>query len=308
MILIVTYKEDYTADFLINKLNELGLAYFRLNTEDIEQHNYHITKDTNLSFEIDSYNTFTSVWYRRLKLPEINTDPYLNAYLATEYEFLFSNLLHSINAKKWMSLPDSIERAENKILQLRLASSLGFTIPDTIVTNRKDIVKNFSENYKDTGIIIKPLFSGRIEYPVETQLIYTSEVTLNQIESLDEFDLSPCIFQEKISKSYEIRVTVVGEKAFAARVNSQENEKTKIDWRKDKLAFTPYFLPKDIEKKCILLIQSLNLHFGAIDLIRSKNGTYVFLENNPNGQWAWVEMETAMPISKAIINFLYTDG
>jgi hypothetical protein len=33
MILIVTYKQDYTADFLINKLNAQSRSFLRFNTE-----------------------------------------------------------------------------------------------------------------------------------------------------------------------------------------------------------------------------------------------------------------------------------
>lgn len=48
----------------------------------------------------------------------------------------------------------------------------------------------------------------------------------------------------------------------------------------------------------------LSISFGAIDLVRDKNGDYIFLEINPNGQWAWVEMETGLKISDEIIKFL----
>ena len=34
------------------------------------------------------------------------------------------------------------------------------------------------------------------------------------------------------------------------------------------------------------------------------SGEYFFLECNPNGQWLWVELETDLPISRAIAEFL----
>jgi glutathione synthase/RimK-type ligase-like ATP-grasp enzyme len=39
-------------------------------------------------------------------------------------------------------------------------------------------------------------------------------------------------------------------------------------------------------------------------MIKDKNGKYIFLEINPNGQWAWIEMETGLKISEAIIDYL----
>lgn len=101
-----------------------------------------------------------------------------------------------------------------------------------------------------------------------------------------------------------MRITVVSNKVFSAKVDSQKLDKTKTDWRKEKIPFEKYLLPNDIEKKCVELLQKLNLSFGAIDMIRNSNGKYVFLEINPNGQWAWLDMETDLNISDEIINYL----
>lgn len=52
------------------------------------------------------------------------------------------------------------------------------------------------------------------------------------------------------------------------------------------------------------LSKRITLKFGAIDLIKDKDGNYVFLEINPNGQWAWVQTQTGLPIAEAIIDEL----
>lgn len=305
MILIVTYKEDYTVDFLVTKLNEQKKQFIRLNTEEIEKYSYDWFNHSDASFRINEVKDFEGVWFRRLKLPEFNTDATISDYLATEYEFLFSNLLRNINARYWMSQPDALYRAENKIVQLKAAESLHFNIPATLLSNNKILVKEFEEKHSSSGIIIKPLFSGRIELSEGVQLIYTNEVDKGHLNTLDEYDLTPCIFQKKIAKDYELRVTVVGKRVFAAKVNSQEHEKTKIDWRRQRLNFEAYTLPDDLKNMCIRLVQSLDINFGAIDMIKSTDGSYYFLEINPNGQWAWIEIDTGMSISQAIIDFLY---
>jgi glutathione synthase/RimK-type ligase-like ATP-grasp enzyme len=163
-----------------------------------------------------------------------------------------------------MSLPDALHRAENKVVQLKLAQSLGFKIPDILITNSKEAVRQFAKKNKQSGTVIKPLFSGRIESSFSLQVIYTSELTESHLNLIDEFDLTPCIFQEKISKAYELRVTVVGREVFAARVNSQENENTKVDWRRERLAFVPYSLPQEVSNRCVKLVQSLNLSSGQL--------------------------------------------
>ncbi len=52
--------------------------------------------------------------------------------------------------------------------------------------------------------------------------------------------------------------------------------------------------------KCLLFLQHFNLNFGCFDFIVDKNGNYIFLECNTNGQWMWLEEEAKLPISAAI--------
>ena len=202
-----------------------------------------------------------------------------------------------------MSKPHDINLAENKLYQLKKASQLGFTIPDSIITSRKEDLLTFAQKH-NYQIIIKPISQGRIIEDNSFENIFTNVVRKEHFESIEKYDLTPCIFQECIEKKYEIRVTIVNGILFSAKVESQLNDKTKIDWRKEKLEFKKYELPKNISDKCLSLLEELNLNFGAIDLIKTMRDEYVFLEINPNGQWAWIEFDTGLPISDEIINFL----
>ena len=49
---------------------------------------------------------------------------------------------------------------------------------------------------------------------------------------------------------------------------------------------------------------SLRLTFGAIDLIETPKGEYVFLEINPNGQWLWLDDMLDLGISAAVADWL----
>lgn len=308
MILIVTYKNDYTADYLINKLNSLNVEYYRLNCEDILIQKISISIITSVAVSINGISRFDSVWFRRVTLPDLNITATKAEYLyyCTELESFLSNLWLSIKADRWLSLPSNIYQAENKLLQLEIALSIGFTIPNTLVSYDYDEIKSFYLSC-DEDIIIKPLHSGRIE---ESQdrcgQIFTSKVKAEDLDVLKGSYPLPNIYQENIPKDIEIRVTVVGNNIFAASVNSKANQDTQTDWRKEKLKFDSFKLPKDIEEKCISLVKKLNLNFGAIDLIRKPDGEFVFLEINPNGQWVWIETDTGLKISDAIIFFLTT--
>jgi glutathione synthase/RimK-type ligase-like ATP-grasp enzyme len=46
-------------------------------------------------------------------------------------------------------------------------------------------------------------------------------------------------------------------------------------------------------------VQAYRLFYGAVDLILAEDGTYVFLELNPFGQWAWIQDLCGLPIAEA---------
>ena len=189
------------------------------------------------------------------------------------------------------------------MFQLMRAKEIGFTIPETLVTNDRQKLKSFYLS-KRNGLVIKPLNQNRVIDGEHQKLIFTNRLTDHQVNNLEDFDLTPAIFQEWVPKQYELRVTVVGDSVFSAAVESQKDIETVVDWRRKKLPFKKYQLPKEVEGKCVELVRSLNLSFGAIDLIRAESGDYFFLEINPNGQWVWIETETELPISDSIIGFL----
>ena len=308
MILIITHKEDYTVDFVVEKLNQRGIIYKRLNTEDIFTKNNVVIKysENNFDFSIDNVSQFQSIWFRRVKLPIFNeVDNVVSNYLREEAYSYFSNMWQLFNAK-WLSNPDAIYRAENKLLQLKVAQKIGFDIPKTIITyKKKEIVDFYLENGKD--VIMKPLYNSRFQTENnENRLIYTNTITETQISNIDSYLQFPSIIQENIKKKIELRITVVNNEVFTAFVDSQKNENTLVDWRREKCIFNKIDIPKSIKDKCIELTKKMSLNFGAIDLILTNNGEYKFLEINPNGQWAWIEVDTGLPISDAIINYLTT--
>lgn len=304
MILIITHKEDFTADFVIAKLNEIGIKYFRFNCEDIDKANYFFEDNNDFIFNINNLSAFKSVWFRRTKLPELDVkNEAEKLYLLGDYDALLDNIYAVLDAKKWLSHPKNVYHAENKIYQIKIAKELGFNIPDTLITNQHSVLQKFIDKHEG-NIIIKPIRQGRIREQNGFKSIFTNKINLSTIKELEKYNLTPSIFQEYIEKEYELRITVVGNKIFSAKVDSQKLEETTIDWRKKKIPFEPYSLPMEISEKCLALTQKLNLSFGAIDIIKNKNGEYVFLEINPNGQWAWLETEAGLKISDEIINFL----
>jgi len=304
MILIVTHKQDFTADFIIDKLNSQNISYYRLNCEDCLTMNLSFKTDLNsVAVSIAGHQTFNSIWYRRTKFPSLTPESHdEHLYLVNEADMFMRNIFGLIKGR-WLSDPFSLERAENKFLQLEIARRIGLSVPETLVTSDRNAVKDFLLQHDKA--IIKPISTGRMSYSDQySKQIFSNIVPKSIIESFETFDYTPAIFQKYIEKEYEIRITVIGSDVFAAKVNSQEEIETSTDWRRKKLPFIPYDLPNEIAQLCILMLNELNVGFGAFDFIKSKDGKYYFLEVNPNGQWVWIEKDTGLKISDSIIKYL----
>jgi glutathione synthase/RimK-type ligase-like ATP-grasp enzyme len=139
-------------------------------------------------------------------------------------------------------------------------------------------------------------------------MIFTTKITKEYLDKANTLRYAPCLFQEYIPKKTEFRVTIVGNELHSAEIHSQNSEKTKHDWRHyDDFKKTPYeqkVLPKKIAKSLLRLMKLMNLQFGAVDLIKTPDDNFVFLEVNPNGRWWWIQELTGMNIAKDIALFL----
>jgi glutathione synthase/RimK-type ligase-like ATP-grasp enzyme len=113
----------------------------------------------------------------------------------------------------------------------------------------------------------------------------------------------PAIYQRRIAKQHELRVTVVGDEIFACRIDSQAREESRVDWRAagyTSLDHRACELDEAVADRCRALLRTLGLEIAGLDFIVTPEGETVFLEINAAGQWAWVEQETGLPIAAAI--------
>lgn len=313
-VLIITNKSDLTSDFIVKRLREKGIFFYRFNTEEISkscfltfdfQRNLFMLSDTILCQQFN-LKEFTSVYFRRPELPNIDTDEISSGeiqFLKNEFYYTLEGLYKILKDLYWVSPIYAIREAENKIYQLKLAREIGFSIPDSIVTNiYSDSLEFYNRN--DTNCIVKPIKSGLIEDKDTPKVIFTNQ--LKEKPRKEQIEFSPNFFQAHVKKLYDVRVTMVGENAFAVSIDSQNNADTLVDWRRGEhpLKHIKIELPDEILKQCISLLKTLNLRFGAIDFILDKNGNFIFLEINPNGQWAWIEKQTGYEISNEIVNLL----
>lgn len=323
MILILTEAGDQTADLVAEKLHRRGARFLRFDNASFPKEariSFHYLSRGRVSRWLDqagegwNLDDISVAWDRRPQRAtphdEISRD-LTRQFIERESEHFLDDLWHSLDCE-WLPAPRSvIVRGQHKLSQLRLADALGFELPPTLVSNDPARVRDFF--LRHGGRIISKVFYKPSLLPEDTPgepfawRRLTEVVSNRSLGYLSSVRFCPSIFQVYVPKRLELRVTVVGDQVFAAEIHSQANSRTRHDWRRNDLAHTPYHrhdLPETERRRCLALVERMGLSFGAIDLILTPDGRYVFLEINPAGQWRWVESMTGLPISEAICDHL----
>jgi glutathione synthase/RimK-type ligase-like ATP-grasp enzyme len=160
-------------------------------------------------------------------------------------------------------------------------------------------------------VVYKQIGAAFIQYAGDKFIRFTEVVSKRDVAYAQSVRSCPLIFQAYVPKRVELRVTVVGREVFPAEIHSQQTNQTRHDWRRydfGKTLYQPHKLPSEVRERCLELVERLGLCYGAIDLVVTPDGRYVFLEINPNGQYLWVELATGMPISEAICDLLLSEA
>lgn len=314
MLLIVTERGDLTADWLILELEDRGARFLRFNTEDYPTDVGLVWRPEGAALRIRGrvypLSEFSAVWYRRPvspRLPDAYSSEQAEWALRESWEALMG-AWRTLDAL-WINHPDRNRLAESKPEQLVTAARLGFEVPESLVTNEPDELRAFLAKHQ-RGIVCKPLWNGRVPVDEDERLFFTSPCNVAAV-SHHPLGAEPYLFQEHVRKRADLRVTVVGCEAFTVRIESQKETDTKTDWRKGKpgrLDHVPDDLPTELAELCVGLCEHYGLHFGAIDLARRPDGGYTFFELNPNGQWAWVEQRTGLPLRARLADRLLAAG
>lgn len=311
MLLIITQASDTRVNwFEQTYLQRSAMQWRRFNTElyphEIEMNIIGSEGCLNsISFGVISSMDVRAVWYRRPTTR--NTDcSILSAtatYVANETDMALRSFYSCLDHALWVDNPMCNITSAEKIRQLREARKAGFRVPDTVVTSMPDVVEALAQRHGGR-VITKPLGQGGIVINGTDCAFFSSILDIQQIQDYAS-SIRRCqlIFQEPIPKAFELRVTVVGDRCFAVQLDSQVVPDAMVDWRKSayKIRHTIFDLPEELSERCIRMIHASGLHFSAFDLIVTPGGEYVFLEHNPNGQFAWLEEMTGIPIGNALI-------
>lgn len=221
-------------------------------------------------------------------------------------------LARSLQDRFWINHPWREDAVESKIVQAIDAGRFGLEIPEAIVTSDPEAALRFVDRCGG-AVVIKQLSDVSLiddsEVDREGGAVYgffTEPVPRAAIEQNGEAIRSaPVLLQRRIEKSADLRVTVVGERVFAHRIESQASAIARTDFRKDlALSHAAIDPPPAIADRLVALVRSWGLHFAACDFIETPEGRHVFLEANPSGNWLWLEGPDRHPILEAVVEDL----
>ena len=317
MLLVITNKTDLACDYLIVHLKKRQVPFLRINTEDLGRQFAAdlIVGDGNRDFLLTkkghrplSASDVSAVYFRQplLPLPPDDIAQSDVEFAKREAGECLRSLWRLIDEKRWVNHPRRLWLASNKIEQLCIAQELGMEIPPTIVTANKDSVGRFIE-FHGGDVICKAVKHGFMYAPGSTSIATTQRIGSDYLDNFEDFASVPMTYQREIPKVYDVRVTVVGEDVFATAIHSQEFAETQVDWRvwdlcDFDLEHERIELPNDVVSRCLRITARNGLKYAAIDLVYCTDGSYYFLELNPNGQWAWIEQITGYPIRRSLLH------
>lgn len=295
MILLISIELDISTDEVIDWLSYFGADYTRINREDITKTFLVAVNNKETSFKLCIKNktinsdAIDSFWYRKHGIGISSNKNYIVKTnnikkflkLINDENSILETFIESILAKKH-GVGYVKNKYINKLKVLQSAKECGLLIPDTIITTNKSFIK--SKSY-----IIKAVSEGiffrnfNLKYMTYTKQVYPD---------LLPNSFNPTLFQNMIEKEFELRIFYLKGKCYSMAIFSQNDKKTKVDFRnynnERPNRTVPYIIPDSLKNKIISLMDKLEFNTGSVDFIVDKAGKYYFLEVNPSGQFGMV--------------------
>lgn len=314
MILVISYPDEEHTDVVVGHLERAGRKVVRLDMAEFpssavltmtwregEAPSFRVARGG----EVVDLAEARVGWWRRVRPFTVN--PALNgemsAFAESETAQAVGGMLDALPCR-WVNPRAADDAAHRKPYQWAVACSLGIRVPRTLVTTDPDAARRFvaeaAPGSRSAGqVVFKPFLASSTRSWRETRIVGKTD-----LERLDLVRLAPVIFQHYI-EGVDLRVTIVGERVFAAEIDARGTSYP-FDMRMviGEASVRPIELPQPVLESLLALMRRLGLDYGAIDLRRTDDGAFFFLEVNPAGQWMFVEQRTGLPISQAVAGLL----
>ncbi|MGY0059699.1 ATP-grasp ribosomal peptide maturase [Streptomyces sp. LZ34] len=308
-VVVLTELDDLTADHVITELHGRGVPVVRLDPGQPDAVTFSAYAGARRTWHgalTTSSRTLglghaRAVYYRRPSQYNVpaGLDTQQCEFVTTQARHGLGGLLTALPDCLYVNHPHRNWGAEYKPRQISVATQAGLDVPLTLITNDPKAARAFA---KENGpIVYKPLRSTEYREHGHLRTIWVRQVGADEIG--DGVAVCPHLFQQVVPKTADVRVAAVGRELFATRITIDGDH---LDWRLDydRIAFAPVDVPGPVRRGIHAYMDSFGLAFGAFDFAFGRDGTWRFLECNPNGQWAFVDDDTTTAIASALADML----
>lgn len=202
---------------------------------------------------------------------------------------------------EWLTGPETLFRAEDKLLQLMQVRSFGFLTPDTVWRGSPTaLAAQLGEPF-----VLKPLGPGAYRAEDgEQRVVYSRAVRADDLLDVDLL-ASPFIAQELLNAKTHLRVATVREEAWVCTLDARG---LPLDWRRDRGAhdgFVPTASEPHLMAAALAVARGMGCGYSSQDWVQDEDNTY-FLDLNPAGQWLFLPEPVSSSVTQAILTWLTT--
>jgi glutathione synthase/RimK-type ligase-like ATP-grasp enzyme len=180
----------------------------------------------------------------------------------------------------------------SKPYQSQLIKAQGFAVPETLVTNDPDLVREFWCEHKH--VVYKSISSVRS---------IVSTLREEDFDRLDHILWCPTQFQAFV-EGINVRVHTIGKAVYASAIVTDATDYRYAHRQGSSIEIYGINLPEEVAERCVMLAEALGLPFAGIDLkVTAQNCAYC-LEVNPSPGFSYYEEQTGQPIGRALALYL----
>lgn len=247
----------------------------------------------------DSYalEDFTAVYTRMMddrNLPELKDEPE-GSPLRRSCRALHDTLSRWAEISEGRVVNRSAAMGSNfsKPYQAQLISRHGFEVPETLITNDPELVREFRERHK--RVIYKSISGVR-------SIVQT--LGDEDMKRLNLIRLCPTQFQAFVEGT-NLRVHTIGEKVFGTAISTEATD-YRYAHRQigDPARLREVEVSDWLSERCVNLARGLGLAFAGIDLKITPDHRIFCFEVNPSPAYSYYENNTGQPISRAVARYL----
>ncbi|MGA8200064.1 MAG: ATP-grasp domain-containing protein [Candidatus Sulfotelmatobacter sp.] len=300
MILVCGIPSETPLRMVTSNLEKIGAQFILLNQREFpncqlwfEVKGGEITGELQVAERTCQLQEFTAVYPRLMDdrfLPELSDEP-PDSSLRKHCRSFHDTLMRWMEIAPALVINRCAPMASNssKPYQAQLIREHGFLVPETLITNDPDLVREFRAKH------------GRVIYKsISAVRSIVQELSDEDEERLDRIRWCPTQFQAFVEGT-NLRVHTVGGEAFATAVRSEATDYRYAARQAGEPAeLREVMLSSELSEKCLRLSQALELEFAGIDLkVTPQDDVYCF-EVNPSPAFSYYEANTGQPISAAV--------